>query len=105
VARLIKDRSVVTELFGTIVEKVATRRGGYTRIVRLGQRPGDGAELAAIELVDFNVGETPAPKKTEKPAKKAPARKKQAKKTPAKTEKANKQKTAESPTTSDATPS
>lgn len=101
VARLIKDRAVVTELFSTIVDKVGTRPGGYTRIVRLGQRPGDGAELAAIELVDFNVGEEPAPKKTEKPAKKAAPRKKQAKKSPAKTEKTSKQKTAESPTTSD----
>ncbi len=56
VARVINDRKVVSELFSTIVEKVGTRPGGYTRIVRLGQRPGDGAELAVIELVDFNTG-------------------------------------------------
>ncbi|MGA9117866.1 MAG: 50S ribosomal protein L17 [Bacteroidota bacterium] len=56
VGRMIKDRKVITELFSTIVEKIGTRPGGYTRIVRLGQRPGDGAELAVIELVDFNTG-------------------------------------------------
>jgi large subunit ribosomal protein L17 len=104
VARLIKDRSVVAELFTTIAEKVATRPGGYTRVVRLGQRPGDGAELAVIELVDFNVGEESTPKKAEKPAKKAQARKKQAKKSAAKPEKAAQQKSAESPTMTDATP-
>jgi len=68
VAKFIKDRSVVSELFSTIVEKIGSRPGGYTRIVRLGQRPGDGAELAVIELVDFNTGQdiektTPSPKK------------------------------------------
>jgi large subunit ribosomal protein L17 len=64
VARLIKDREVVGELFSTIAEKVASRPGGYTRIVRLGQRRGDGAEMAVIELVDFNTGQ----EKAEKPA-------------------------------------
>ncbi len=73
VARLIKDRGVVKELFSTIAEKVATRPGGYTRIVRLGQRQGDGAELAVIELVDFNTGQekaekTPAAGKAKKSA-------------------------------------
>ena len=56
VGRLIKDREVVSELFSTIAEKVGTRPGGYTRIVKLGQRSGDGAEMAVIELVDFNTG-------------------------------------------------
>lgn len=56
VGRMIHDRKVLSELFSTIVEKVGTRPGGYTRIVKLGQRPGDGAELAVIELVDFNTG-------------------------------------------------
>lgn len=57
VGRMIKDRDVIKELFTTIVEKVGTRPGGYTRIVKLGQRKGDAAEMAVIELVDFNSGQ------------------------------------------------
>jgi large subunit ribosomal protein L17 len=75
VGKLVKDRTVIKELFTTIAEKVATRPGGYTRIVRLGQRPGDGADVAVLELVDFNTGQA-APEKSPAPAKKkkAPAR-------------------------------
>ncbi len=77
-ARMIKDREVVAELFSTILEKVADRPGGYTRIVKLGQRLGDNAELAVIELVDFNTGQ--AAEKTTAPARKkaAAAKKKKA---------------------------
>lgn len=57
VGRLIKDKEVVKELFSDIAGKVASRPGGYTRIVKLGQRQGDGAEMAVIELVDFNTGQ------------------------------------------------
>src|SRR5918993_6116081 len=50
----LQDKVAVTELFSTISEKVAGRPGGYTRIIKLGTRPGDNAELGLIELVDFN---------------------------------------------------
>lgn len=50
----LQDKDSIKELFGTISEKVAQRPGGYTRIIKLGTRPGDGSEMAMIELVDFN---------------------------------------------------
>lgn len=50
----LQDKEAVTELFSTISEKIAGRPGGYTRVIKLGARPGDNAETAMIELVDFN---------------------------------------------------
>ncbi len=50
----LQDKAAITELFSTISEKVAGRPGGYTRIIKLGTRPGDNAERGLIELVDFN---------------------------------------------------
>ena len=50
----LQDKEAVKELFGNIAEKVAGRPGGYTRIIKLGFRPGDNADMAMIELVDFN---------------------------------------------------
>jgi large subunit ribosomal protein L17 len=56
----LQDKFATKELFDVIAPKVGNRPGGYTRIVRLGQRLGDAAEMAIIELVDFN--ETYKPK-------------------------------------------
>ncbi|MDX2284204.1 MAG: 50S ribosomal protein L17 [Bacteroidia bacterium] len=50
----LQNKDAIKELFGPIAEKVADRPGGYTRILKLGPRPGDNAEMALIELVDFN---------------------------------------------------
>jgi len=64
----LKDKSAVKELFTVVAPKVVARPGGYTRIIKLGIRHGDNAELAMIELVDFNeiYGKTAA--KTTEPA-------------------------------------
>ena len=50
----LQDKESVTELFGTVAEKVAARPGGYTRIIRTETRYGDSAEMCMMELVDFN---------------------------------------------------
>jgi large subunit ribosomal protein L17 len=50
----LRSKEAVTELFKNIAVKVADRKGGYTRIIKTGNRQGDAAEMAMIELVDFN---------------------------------------------------
>jgi large subunit ribosomal protein L17 len=50
----LSDKESIKELFGVIADKIATRPGGYTRIIKLGFRKGDAADIAMIELVDFN---------------------------------------------------
>lgn len=50
----LKDKEAVSELFRTIAPKIADRPGGYTRVLHIGFRQGDAAEMALIELVDFN---------------------------------------------------
>jgi large subunit ribosomal protein L17 len=50
----LQDKEAIKELFGPVADKVAGRPGGYTRIIKLGTRPGDNAEQGLIELVDFN---------------------------------------------------
>ncbi|MBS1783548.1 MAG: 50S ribosomal protein L17 [Bacteroidetes bacterium] len=50
----LQNKEAIKELFGVISDKVANRPGGYTRIIKLQPRMGDAAEMAMIELVDFN---------------------------------------------------
>ena len=70
-ASFIRDKQVVTKLFATIAPRFKERNGGYTRIVKLGIRPGDNAPLSIIELVEEEV----KTKQAAKPAKKASAKK------------------------------
>ena len=50
----LQDKEAIKELFDVISPKIASRPGGYTRVIKLGKRAGDNAELGMIELVDFN---------------------------------------------------
>jgi len=54
VVALINDKDVVKELFSEIIPKIGERPGGYTRVVKLGNRNGDAAPMAILELVDYN---------------------------------------------------
>lgn len=76
----LKQKEAVSELFRTIAPKIAERPGGYTRVLKTGFRVGDAADMAIIELVDFNENAiaASAPKKE---AKKPATRRGRAKKT------------------------
>ena len=71
----LQNKEALKELFGPVAQKVGDRPGGYTRIIKLGSRQGDAADIAFIELVDFdeNMLKTPkAEKKTRRSRKAAP---------------------------------
>ena len=71
----LQNKEALKELFGPVAQKVGDRPGGYTRIIRLGFRQGDAAEICFIELVDFdeNMLKSPkAEKKTRRSRKSAP---------------------------------
>lgn len=65
----LQDKTAVSELFREIAEKVADRPGGYTRILKTGNRLGDNAEMCIIELVDFNEAMLAAKEEAAKPKK------------------------------------
>jgi len=96
----LRNREAVSTLFNDIAPKVGSRPGGYTRVVKLGQRHGDGAEVAILELVDYNTGQEKAAPKPK--AKAAAGRKRGPKKgtsesTKKSGETANKAESAEAP--------
>ena len=62
----LRRKEVVAELFGDIAQKIANRPGGYTRILKLGNRLGDNAEMCIIELVDYNTTYTEVKKEEAK---------------------------------------
>jgi large subunit ribosomal protein L17 len=71
----LQNKEALKELFGPVAQKVGDRPGGYTRIIRLGFRQGDAAEICFIELVDFDENMLKAPKaekKTRRSRKSAP---------------------------------
>ena len=71
----LQNKEALKELFGPVAQKVGDRPGGYTRIIKLGSRQGDAADIAFIELVDFDENMLKAPKaekKTRRSRKAAP---------------------------------
>jgi len=86
VNKFLQDKGAVKILFDEIGPKVSERNGGYTRVLKMGRRLGDGAELALIELVDYNLDqvkpETPSDSKTDTKGKKKIPKAKTGKKEP-----------------------
>jgi large subunit ribosomal protein L17 len=67
--RVVRDRVAVTKLFDDIAPRFLDRRGGYTRIVKIGQRPGDAAPMSLLELIPDEAGKSAPPAaKADKPA-------------------------------------
>ena len=66
VFRYLQNKEAIKVLFGEVAAKVAERPGGYTRVIKLGTRQGEAAEIAFIELVDFDENMAKAPKAEKK---------------------------------------
>lgn len=100
VNKFLQDKGAITTLFEEIAPKVINRNGGYTRVLKIGRRLGDGAELAFIELVDYNMEQgtdktvTSDKDTKDKPKEKAKTKTKTAKAPEAKTKTAKTKKAA-----------
>ncbi len=73
----LQNKHAINELFGDISSKVADRPGGYTRILKIGHRQGDGAEMCIIELVDYNQDMLNAPTEAKKKTRRGRRKKKE----------------------------
>jgi large subunit ribosomal protein L17 len=92
----VKDKEVVKELFAEIVPKIGDRKGGYTRVVKLGHRMGDAAQMAILELVDYNEVAT-ARAEQQKEKREAKAKEKEAKEKAQKQDQTLEQQSVEEP--------
>ncbi|MDR1863738.1 MAG: 50S ribosomal protein L17 [Treponema sp.] len=69
------DEGIVAKLFNNIAKRMKDRQGGYTRVLKLGERPGDAAEIVILELVDFKLDTEASEKKSKKKNEKEGAKK------------------------------